>query len=107
MPEMSGETTLSKLKGMSEFNTPVIALTADAVSGAKEKYISEGFVDYIAKPFRKDEIKEKLGKLFIDSETPNNSENSVSYVFNPMENEEYVVINGERKDCDENNNNIH
>lgn len=106
MPEMSGEITLSKLKGMSEFNTPVIALTADAVSGAKEKYISEGFVDYIAKPFRKDEIKEKLEKLFIDSETPNNSENSVSYVFNPMENEEYVMIDGKKIDCNNNKNNV-
>ena len=106
MPEMSGEITLSKLKGMSEFNTPVIALTADAVSGAKERYISEGFVDYIAKPFRKDEIKEKLEKLFIDSETPNNSENSVTYVFNPMENEEYVMIDGKKIDCNNNKNNV-
>ena len=105
MPEMSGETTLRKLKEISVFNTPVIALTADAVSGAKEKYISEGFVDYISKPFRKDEIKEKLDKLFIDSETPNNLENSVSYVFNPMNNEEYVMIDGKKKDCNNTKNN--
>lgn len=68
MPNMSGETALLKLKEIPEFNTPVIALTADAITGAKEKYIEEGFVDYIAKPFRKDEIKEKLDKIFIKKE---------------------------------------
>ncbi len=64
MPHMGGETALSKLKKINGFNTPVIALTADAIAGAKEKYLEEGFVDYIAKPFSKDEIKEKLDKVF-------------------------------------------
>lgn len=64
MPEMSGTTALAKLKENPNFKTPVIALTADAISGAKEKYISDGFVDYIAKPFSKDQIKEKLDLIF-------------------------------------------
>ena len=66
MPNMGGETTLAKLKENPNFNIPVIALTADAVAGAKEKYLSEGFVDYIAKPFSRDQIKEKLDKIFKD-----------------------------------------
>ena len=64
MPEMSGETTLAHLKEIPSFNTPVIALTADAVSGAREKYIESGFNDYIAKPFNRDQIKEKLDLIF-------------------------------------------
>ena len=64
MPNMSGEVALEKLKENKGFNTPVIALTADAIAGAKEKYLSEGFVDYIAKPFSRDQIKEKLDKIF-------------------------------------------
>ena len=67
MPNMSGETAIAKLKDISTFNTPVIALTADAVAGAREKYISEGFIDYIAKPFSKDQIKEKLDIVFKDT----------------------------------------
>ena len=63
MPNMSGETALIKLKEIPNFNTPVIALTADALSGAKEKYLSEGFADYIAKPFSKEQIKEKLDNI--------------------------------------------
>ncbi len=122
MPEMSGETTLSKLKEMSAFKVPVIALTADAVAGAKERYISLGFVDYIAKPFTKDQIKEKLDKLFInninETQNPNqaqikltsendtsDSSDAVTYVFDPTKKEEYVVINGKRKNCDNNNDN--
>ena len=67
MPNMSGETALKKLKENKDFNTPVIALTADAVAGAKEKYVSEGFADYIAKPFSRDQIKEKLDSVFLNN----------------------------------------
>ena len=71
MPNMSGETAIKKLKENSNFRIPVIALTADAVSGAKEKYVSEGFVDYIAKPFNKEQIKQKLDIIFNDRNMSN------------------------------------
>lgn len=64
MPVMSGETCLAKLKENKDFNIPVIALTADALAGLEQKYKSEGFVDYIAKPFSRDQIKEKLELVF-------------------------------------------
>lgn len=64
MPNMSGETTLTRLKQNPNFKIPTIALTADAVSGAKEKYQSEGFIDYIAKPFTREQILEKLDMVF-------------------------------------------
>ncbi len=64
MPNMSGETALFKLKENENFKTPVIALTADAIAGREEKYKSEGFTDYIAKPFNKEQIKEKLDNIF-------------------------------------------
>ena len=64
MPNMSGETAFARLKENPAFEIPTIALTADAIAGAKEKYLSEGFVDYIAKPFSKDQIKQKLDKIF-------------------------------------------
>lgn len=63
MPEMSGEECLKKLKAMPEFKTPVIAFTADAVAGAKERYLAEGFGSYVAKPFNKDQIIEAIEKL--------------------------------------------
>ena len=66
MPNMQGDVALEKLKENPNFNIPTIALTADAIAGAKEKYLEEGFVDYIAKPFSKDQIKEKLDIVFHD-----------------------------------------
>lgn len=64
MPEMSGETAFLELQKIAGFTTPVIALTADAVTGAEERYKELGFADYIAKPFSKEQIKEKLEKIF-------------------------------------------
>ncbi len=64
MPIMSGESALKELKLDPNFNTPVIALTADAIEGSEEKYKGEGFNDYLSKPFSKDQIKAKLTKIF-------------------------------------------
>ena len=75
MPVMSGESALKNLKEIEGFNTPVIALTADAIAGAEEKYKEEGFTSYIAKPFSKDQIKLKLDKVF--EELENNKKNNV------------------------------
>ncbi len=63
MPIMSGERALRELKKNPNFKTPVIALTADAISGSEKKYLEEGFADYIAKPFSKDQIKVKLDRI--------------------------------------------
>ncbi len=63
MPVMSGESAMKELQNLTDFSTPVIALTADCVAGAEEKYTSQGFTDYISKPFTKDQIKVKLEKI--------------------------------------------
>ncbi len=83
MPNMSGETALQKLKENPNFKIPVIALTADAIAGAKEKYIKEGFVDYIPKPFSRDQIKEKLDKIFKHSNfgSEDRWKNAATYIF--------------------------
>ena len=72
MPVMSGEACIKELKQVPNFTTPVIALTADAISGAEEKYKSIGFIDYLSKPFTKDQIKEKISNIFDTSEPVNN-----------------------------------
>lgn len=56
MPKMSGVDTLKKLKELPDFNIPVVALTANAISGMKEHYMAEGFNDYLSKPIEKDEL---------------------------------------------------
>ena len=53
MPEMDGVETfheIRKLQGSTNENTPIIALTANAISGAREYYLKEGFTDFLTKP---------------------------------------------------------
>jgi CheY-like chemotaxis protein len=53
MPEMDGIETLQAIKKMTgnpNLDTPVISLTANAISGARETYIAAGFDDYLTKP---------------------------------------------------------
>lgn len=64
MPTMDGEQVLKELKNIKDFDTPIIALTADAIAGSDEKYKNEGFVDYVSKPFNKDTIKLKIDSIF-------------------------------------------
>ena len=61
MPNMSGVEVLKKLREKN-INTPVIALTADAIEGQEEKYMSEGFDGYISKPINKEKLSYVLNK---------------------------------------------
>lgn len=61
MPNMNGVEVLKKLRE-ENINTPVIALTADAIEGQEEKYMSEGFDGYISKPINKEKLSYVLNK---------------------------------------------
>ncbi len=63
MPEMDGIETLHaiKEKNLCDENTPIVMLTANAVVGAKEQYLSEGFDDFLTKPI----MPEKLDKMVV------------------------------------------
>ncbi len=64
MPEMDGIETFERMKKLEHKNknTPVIILTANAVVGAKEMYLENGFVDYLSKPILRDELIEMIIK---------------------------------------------
>lgn len=64
MPQMSGVETFHKLKDNPNFNMTTIALTANAISGMKEKYLSEGFDGYLSKPVAKDDLDQLLREFF-------------------------------------------
>lgn len=62
MPEMDGIETLSHIRNMGEkyASLPVIALTANVMSGAKERYLNAGFTDFLEKPINAAKLDEIL-----------------------------------------------
>ena len=63
MPGMSGEDTLKAMEQQELLGeTPVIVLTADAIMGAREIYISKGFTDYLSKPVKYEVLEQTLRK---------------------------------------------
>lgn len=61
MPEMDGIETLQKMRETG-LELPVIALTANAIAGAKETYIQAGFQDYLSKPLNVNDLEEMVRK---------------------------------------------
>ena len=69
MPEMDGIETLEKIKASRIIDiqgTPIIALTANAVSGAREMYLNAVFDDYLTKPIRYDKLEKMILKYLPD-----------------------------------------
>ena len=67
MPEMDGWEFLSKLKSaISTQNIPVIALTAHAMKGDRERAISAGFYNYLTKPLTASTFIDELLILLMD-----------------------------------------
>lgn len=62
MPKMTGGETFVRLKEIEGFNTPVVILTANAITGMREKYLSDGFDDYLAKPIEQLELNRVIKK---------------------------------------------
>lgn len=67
MPKVTGTETLQQLREIPEFKTKVVVLTANAITGSKEKYIEIGFDDYLSKPIEKSELQRVL-KKFLNNE---------------------------------------
>ena len=64
MPEMDGITTLKLLKSSGYKVPPVIALTANSYAGLREKYVLDGFTDYLSKPISYKDLNKIIYTLF-------------------------------------------
>ena len=82
MPKMDGVETLRHIRaqeGGANRETPVVCLTADAVIGARERYIAEGFTNYLTKPINSQELDQMLlrylpgDKIIADSMAPDSA----------------------------------
>ena len=94
MPKMLGSETLTRLKRIENFKTPVIALTANAIAGMKEKYLLLGFDDYLAKPIEKEQLEIVLKKFLLDNKEAKKLSDEALTSSKPMS-----VISDESKDA--------
>ena len=79
MPDKDGIETLHEMRGQRSnpnVDTPSICLTANAISGARERYLSEGFDDYLTKPIDADRLEEMMMYYLPDDkvEAPSNED---------------------------------
>lgn len=66
MPIMDGIEALHRIREQADglnTDTPVVALTANALVGAQEMYLSEGFISYLSKPVKGADLEECLLKI--------------------------------------------
>ena len=66
MPVMGGEEACRRIRTMeqnSPFHTPIIALTANAMKGDREKFLSAGMDGYLSKPVKKEDLARTLAEI--------------------------------------------
>ena len=81
MPGMDGIETLKRmmiLPNNPNEDTPVISLTANAISGAREKYIAAGFHDYLTKPINSVQLENLIVKYLPEDKVHLADENSAA-----------------------------
>ena len=89
MPEMDGIELFKLLKSEVKFNGKIVALTADAVDGAKEKYSNIGFDGYIPKPINKKVLNDVITNVLNEKNETPKEEPKVT-----VKSEEYLKENG-------------
>ena len=62
MPVKKGDELMKDLRKIG-YKLPIVAFTANAISGDRQKYIEMGFDDYLAKPIDKNELEKILNRF--------------------------------------------
>ncbi|NQD94962.1 response regulator, partial [Pseudomonas sp. CrR25] len=76
MPNMDGYTATRLLKEEHDCRIPIIALTAHAMKGDRDKCMAAGADDYLAKPVSRDELLSLLARWLADGEQPETTRRS-------------------------------
>jgi CheY-like chemotaxis protein len=70
MPKMDGIETTVKMRNLLNYAAPIVALTANAISGQTEIFLKNGFDDFMTKPVDTHQLNKILTKLIRDKQTP-------------------------------------
>ena len=85
MPKKSGTETLKELKALPNFNTPTVALTANAIAGMREAYMAAGFDEYLAKPIERQDLIKVVNKLLKDKVSNEEVKETAQQIESPQE----------------------
>ena len=85
MPKKSGTETLKELKALPNFNTPTVALTANAIAGMREAYMAAGFDEYLAKPIERQDLIKVVNKLLKDKLSNEEVKETAQQIESPQE----------------------
>lgn len=70
MPEMNGYEAARHIRDKLHLDIPIIAMTAHVLPGEKEKCLSYGMTDYLAKPIRESELRSLIAKYAWTAPSP-------------------------------------
>ena len=93
MPKIGGVETFKKLKQIDNFNTPVVALTADAIEGKANKYLEVGFNAYLSKPIDKIELNKVLDNILNNKQEEEEKEDPEVNKVIPITDDDIEMLN--------------
>lgn len=103
MPGLSGEDSMKEIRKKCDVNkdTPIIVLTANAIKGAKEEYISAGFDNYLSKPIDGIQFEDMIERYLpedkitpvTESELAESSDSTDGTVIDLFEKEPFIDVN--------------
>lgn len=99
MPIMDGEEAMQHIRQLPQYaETPIVVLTANTISGAKDSYLAMGFSDFLPKPIDLKQADAILAK-FTPAEFKQDFTDKDSFVANPIDQEilEQVAAEGKEK----------
>lgn len=89
MPVMNGFEATRKIRSLGD-TIPIIALTASAIKGEREKCIDAGMNDYITKPINEEEFLKTIDRWIVNDENDSKMEFYIEEVEKPIENNEVL-----------------
>lgn len=70
MPELDGLATTENIRNHLKVNTPILGITANALKGDDQRCFKAGMNDYLSKPFKENQLIEKLSSLLNQQNKP-------------------------------------